>query len=426
MNRDGLPQGWNWVSLKESGTWYGGGTPSKRIPAFWDGGSNPWLSPKDMGKPTLSGTRDHVTDSAVSSSSTKLVPPGSVAFVVRSGILERTLPIAMVPFATTMNQDMKAIVPRSGISASWLRYALMAMEPDLLRRCRKDGTTVASIDTARLMNWQIPLPPPAEQFRIVEVLEAHLSRLDAAAESLTEAARRADTLVDRQIIATLTATAAPSVALRQILASKPSNGRSVPTALNGSPVLRLTALRGGSIDLAERKFGDWTGHDPAKYQVKKGDILLSRGNGSRSLVGRAGVVQEQPDTVAFPDTMIRLTPDPATLDSDFLVTIWNSPLVRGQIEKQARTTAGIYKINQAMVSSFEIPLPPLCEQIRIMQSLTDLRAVVGRARAALHTTKARADSLRRSLLRAAVAGELADQDPADEPTAETIVGSRSR
>ncbi|WP_448231550.1 restriction endonuclease subunit S [Microbacterium lacticum] len=113
---------WERVPLKELGDWYGGGTPSKSNPAFWTDGDVPWLSPKDMGPEVLHRTQDHVTSEAVSGSSTKLVPAGSVAVVTRSGILQRTIPVSIVPFATTMNQDMKAVVPRAGIDPRWIAW----------------------------------------------------------------------------------------------------------------------------------------------------------------------------------------------------------------------------------------------------------------------------------------------------------------
>lgn len=78
---------WESVPLKDLGTWYGGATPSKGRSDFWTDGSVPWLSPKDMGPDVLRRTQDTITDAAVEGSSVKLVPAGSVAVVVRSGIL---------------------------------------------------------------------------------------------------------------------------------------------------------------------------------------------------------------------------------------------------------------------------------------------------------------------------------------------------
>lgn len=181
---------WARVPLKEIGRWYGGGTPSKSNAAFWQNGTIPWLSPKDMGPSTIMSTQDHITQVAVTDSPANAVPAGSVAVVVRSGILGRLLPIALVPFETTLNQDMKAVVPRQGIDARWVAWGLRAFERDLLRDTRKAGTTVASIEMPRFHAFHLPVPSLAEQRRIIEILEDLLSRLDAAEAELVASRRR--------------------------------------------------------------------------------------------------------------------------------------------------------------------------------------------------------------------------------------------
>jgi type I restriction enzyme S subunit len=158
------------VPLKELGDWYGGGTPSKSNPAFWTDGDVPWLSPKDMGPEVLHGTQDHVTSEAVSGSSTKLVPAGSVAVVTRSGILERTIPVSIVPFATTMNQDM-AVVPRAGIdhAGSPGGYGLLNAT-----YCEIPAKRVPRLPRSEMPRWygfKLPVPPLEEQRRIVAILE---------------------------------------------------------------------------------------------------------------------------------------------------------------------------------------------------------------------------------------------------------------
>ena len=64
-----LPRGWGEATLGELGVWSGGGTPSKRNPAYWNDGEIPWVSPKDMGEMVLRGTEDHITRLAADESS---------------------------------------------------------------------------------------------------------------------------------------------------------------------------------------------------------------------------------------------------------------------------------------------------------------------------------------------------------------------
>jgi type I restriction enzyme S subunit len=175
-----LPAGWSLEPLSKCGKWFGGGTPSKANSKYWDDGTIPWLSPKDMIEFRIHGTQDKITNIALQESSTKLIPGPSVAIVMRSGILERTFPVAIVDFDVTLNQDMKAIIPNADVSPLWIAYVLKAFEQELLNTCRKSGTTVASIETVRLLDFKIPMPDVSEQLQIIEILEEQLSRLDAS------------------------------------------------------------------------------------------------------------------------------------------------------------------------------------------------------------------------------------------------------
>src|SRR5258708_5529544 len=102
-----LPRGWTRLALGEVGRWFGGGTPSKANPLFWTNGNIPWVSPKDMKCALITDSQDHITENAVSKSATNLVEAGSVLIVVRSGILQHTLPVAVAQRQVALNQDLK-------------------------------------------------------------------------------------------------------------------------------------------------------------------------------------------------------------------------------------------------------------------------------------------------------------------------------
>jgi type I restriction enzyme, S subunit len=184
---DKLPKGWAWTTLGNVGIWSGGGTPSKGNRAFWAEGDVPWVSPKDMKVLRIADTEDHISTRAVAETNVKPVPIGTILVVVRSGILERTLPVAVAQVPVTMNQDMKGITPADGIDSMYVAYYLIGSERDVLSRCSKDGTTVASIDSESLRAYPIALPPSAEQWRIVAAIEQHFTRLDEGAASLRRA-----------------------------------------------------------------------------------------------------------------------------------------------------------------------------------------------------------------------------------------------
>lgn len=184
-----LPRSWARVSLKELGDWSGGSTPSKADPRFWSGGTIPWVSPKDMKVPVIRDAEDHVTGVAIDETNLRVMPPRSVLLVTRSGILQHTLPVAITEAAVALNQDLKALVPHSGIDPRYVARAIEVFAGEILRQCSKDGTTVSSIDFEKLLRYEIPLAPFGEQQRIVEAIESYFSRMDEAG-GLLERVRR--------------------------------------------------------------------------------------------------------------------------------------------------------------------------------------------------------------------------------------------
>ena len=217
----------------------------------------------------------------------------------------------------------------------------------------------------------------------------------------------------------------PSVSVRALLGAPLINGRSAKDREGGFAVLRLTALQSGKIDLRESKEGDWSEEDAEPFLVKRGDIFISRGNGSKKLVGIGGRVLHEPMPVAFPDTMIRVRPDTSAVRPEYFLSVWNSWTVRQQIEKAARTTAGIYKINQGHVCGFVLPLPSLAEQSEIVRIL-DARLEAARSlEREIDANLARAEALRQSILQMAFSGQLIPQDPTDEPASALLARIRA-
>jgi type I restriction enzyme S subunit len=152
--------------------------------------------------------------------------------------------------------------------------------------------------------------------------------------------------------------------------------------------------------------------------IRPNDILISRGNGSKSLVGLAGLVGTvlaDTEPVLFPDTMIRARLKGELCDPRFFALIWNSRFVRDQIERTARTTAGIHKISQADIERFQIPLPPIVEQAVIVGAAETALSNVQHTEEALTRLLARSASLRAAVLTDAFSGRLIPQDPSDEP-----------
>jgi type I restriction enzyme S subunit len=113
--------------------------------------------------------------------------------------------------------------------------------------------------------------------------------------------------------------------------------------------------------------------------------------------------------------MIRLRLSEVPSVRKYIATIWSSRFIRSQIEKRARTTAGIYKISQGDIDRFIVPLPPLNEQVAIIEAIEKRFSVIDELEAVIAINLKRADRLRQAILKRAFEGKLVPQDPTDEP-----------
>jgi type I restriction enzyme S subunit len=345
-------------------------------------------------------TQKSITAKALAESSATLVPPGAVLIAMYGSIGK--LGIAEIEMAT--NQAIAFALPREDIAPRYL-FHYLASQRDQLAGAGK-GATQRNISQTILRAWPIPVPPLDEQRRIVDILEDHLSRLDTADRLIEHAVARLARLVASALRSSPELDGASTLPLRDLLRQPLANGRSVPTRAGGFPVLRLTALKGDRVQLSERKSGAWKEVDAEPFLVIRDDIFVSRGNGSLSLVGRASRVVDEPDPVAFPDTMVRLRVDGSLIDAEYLVEVWNSRLVRNQIERAARTTAGIYKVNQGQLGDVELPVPQREAQSKVVARLSSVREAAKTVADQMRITQARSRSLRSALLAAAFSGRL--------------------
>lgn len=159
------------ITIGELGAWSGGKTPSMDNLDYWEDGTIPWITSKDMKVPTLEDTADHITKQAINEASMTVYPPNGIAVVTRSGILKHTLPVAFVPFETTVNQDIKMLVAGEGVLPRYAFHAIQGKSPDILAKTKKQGGTVDSLEFKRFLDYKIPLPSLEVQKSLIEVLD---------------------------------------------------------------------------------------------------------------------------------------------------------------------------------------------------------------------------------------------------------------
>jgi len=188
----------------------------------------------------------------------------------------------------------------------------------------------------------------------------------------------------------------------------------------GIAALRLNAMSENGFDYSQRRYLPLKPSDVDDLWIREGDFFVSRGNGSKKLVGRGTQAQEPNENIIFPDLMMRLRFAAFLRKTRWIPLTWGSLVIRNQIEKAAKTTAGIWKISQPDLARALVPLPPMEEQAHIVEAVEEQLSVIDHLEADLKAKLKTAQALRQSILRQAFQGKLVPQDPTDEPASELL------
>lgn len=166
----------------------GGMTPSKSVAEYWNG-AIPWVTPKDMKTDHIVGSIDHVSGMALESTNLRVIRPPAVLIVVRGMILAHSVPVAMAAAEVTINQDMKALMPRHPrINGEHLFASLIVSRLRLLERVGQSAHGTRKLDTDALLSLPVPLPSAVQ----LGVITRAVQGLRAQAEKRANSARLID------------------------------------------------------------------------------------------------------------------------------------------------------------------------------------------------------------------------------------------
>ena len=339
------------------------------------------------------------------------------------------------------------------------------------------GTSYPAVRDSDVLAQPFPLPPLAEQHRIVAEIEKQFTRLDASVAPLkrvqanlkryrasvlkaacegrlvsteAELARAesrdyepADRLLDR-ILAERRArwesrerrrgkykealapdtTTLPELPLgwtwataEQLLA-RSEYGTSVKCSYEaeGLPVLRIPNIVAGDIDLTDIKYATRSLPIDDETALAKGDVLMCRTNGSVSLVGKTAVVNTELEQLhGFASYLLRFRLIEADIMPKWFHIYATSQLGRDFIERNTASSAGQNNVSLSLIHAMPLPLPPLAEQCRIVTEVERRLSVIQQTEASVEANLLRAERLRQSILKQAFSGKLVPHDPNDEP-----------
>ena len=397
---------WPLKPLEEIAELYGGSTPSRENPAFWEG-EIPWVTPTDLPMPdegvsVISKTKERITQFGLDNSSATMVPKGTVLFSSRATIGK--VAVADMPLCT--NQGFANFVPRSKVTSRFLAYSLWVRREDIARL--SGSTTFKEVSRSALRKYQLPVPPLPEQKRIVKLLDEadHLRKLRAQAD------RRTNDLTPSIFHEMFGDPMAGdprwpiwpmSSFVAELQGGRNVNPAGADEALGRYHVLKISAVTRGEFRPYECKPVPSDYEPPESHFVRAGDLLFSRAN-TTELVAATSYVFETPPNLLLPDKLWRFVwKQPRAVEPLFVWWLLQAPNVRRELSKRATGTGGSMKnISKSKVMSFEVPIPPLPLQQEFAKRMTEIRGLESEQASSRHLLY----DLFQSMLHGAFRGEL--------------------
>ncbi|WP_158879989.1 restriction endonuclease subunit S [Streptomyces sp. NRRL F-4428] len=278
--------------------------------------------------------------------------------------------------------------------------------------------SMPKIDQSTIASVKMLVPPLPEQHRIVETLEDHLSRLDAAGREL-DTAQKKITSFRKSILLSLVPETIPSSWEMSTVGEAGSVGlgrQRHPDWHHGPemhPYLRVANVFEDRIDTSDVMEMDFSGVFD-RYRLEPGDVLLNEGQ-SPHLVGRPALYRGTPPNVAFTNSLLRFQAHPDVMP-EWALMVFRRHLHARRFMREVRITTNIAHLSAKRLKPIEFPIPSLEEQKRRVQSCDELMSYADAMERVLKRNLVRAKHLRSSILERAFTGHLVPQDPTDEPT----------
>ena len=388
-----IPKKWKWVSLRDVGTTISGGTPKTSETSYW-GNDVSWITPADLGKLTentiYSGARS-ISYAGLKNSSARLIPEGSVVYSSRAPIGH----IAIAGKELTTNQGCKSIYPNTIVlSSKWTYFTLIARTKDIQQRAT--GTTFKEISAKGFAATLIPLPPLAEQKRIVAKVEELFAELDAIDKAYSELeqlgtlskSKILDLAVKGQLVPQLDSE--PAVErigkapedvpfdipekwkfnyLGEIVSYGTTSQISFKDTNRDTWVLDLEDIEKGTSNLLVKNRG--TAFKSNKVVFKRNDVLYSK---LRPYLNKVIVADE--DGVCTSEIIpIDTSTAKLPLIPDFLKNVLMSPYFVNYAN-MASYGVKMPRLSTKDAKKAVIPIPPLEEQKRIVAKVEELFALI--------------------------------------------------
>ena len=403
-----MKKGWQTQTLGETCEVVNGGTPKTGIPEYWDG-QHRWITPAEMGKrlsPYVSETERMISDLGLRNSSAQMLPPHSV-------ILSSRAPIGHLVINTELmatNQGCKGLIPRSQLQHKFLYYYLSSIV-DLLNSLGT-GATFKELSGGKLKEVEIPVPPLAEQQRIVGLLDEAFAGLATAKANAEKNLQNARALFESHLQSVFTQRGPgwvenklKSISTKIGSGATPRGGQESYKA-EGISLIRSLNVHDLGFEYAKLAFlDDAQAAGLSNVEVQPRDVLL---NITGASVARCAVVPEDVLPARVNQHVSIIRPIAEELDADFLHYLLISKPYKDQLLRTGEEGGSTRQaITKAQIQEFTVEYPAsLKEQKTIVAKLDAMLAETQRLATIYQQKHAALEALKKSLLHQAFSGEM--------------------
>jgi type I restriction enzyme S subunit len=288
---------------------------------------------------------------------------------------------------------------------------------------RQRGVSYPAVRDQDVLGVEFDLPDLSEQQHVVDILEYHLSRLEAAGQSLSSADRRRESLEAAATARLLNSNDVGRLAdvVGRIEAGKSFGGASRRADVDEWGIIKVSAMTSGEYREDQNKWIESDLADP-RFEIHPGDVLLSRAN-TTEYVGASVLVHSTRPHLLLSDKSLRLIPKPG-VDPRWLQIVLASQDCRRQISTRSTgTKESMRNISQASLLNIVVPLHDAGQQAQVVAAASELRQSLDMLRRSIGDGQGRLFALRSSLLRAAFSRQLTGRESDSNRTEEMAYAS---
>lgn len=293
-----------------------------------------------------------------------------------------------------------------------------------------NGTTRLKLTQASMDTIPIPLPPLAEQQRIVDRIESLFAKLDEAKEKAQAVADSFETrkaaILHKAFTGELTAkwreehgVGMDSWETREIVECFEivSGIQKTPARSpkdNPVPYLTVANVYRGRIDLSNMRYFEVTSKEIEKLKLQDKDILIVEGNGSGNEIGRCAMWHNELPLCIHQNHIIRMRRKTTDILPEYALHYLNSESGKSIMRKRSKTTAGLFNLSVGKIKTIPLPMPSLDEQSEIIHLIDGLLEKEQQTKEAAEAVLDQIDLMKKSILARAFRGELGTNDPSEE------------